>query len=79
MLVIAYYRGWLTQYKHNEIIDKIVKKVENVDVIIAPIADNRMFDLISKFVDGSVTNEQCEHALAATNLSNQYVIKTTKD
>lgn len=78
MLAIAYYRGWLTQYKHNEIINNIIQKVENADIIIAPIADNRMFDLISEFVDGTITNEQCEHALAATNLGNQYVIKTTK-
>lgn len=78
MLAIAYYRGWLTQYNQNEIIKNIINKVENADVIIAPIADNRMFDLISEYVDGIITNEQCEHALAATNLGNQYVIKTTK-
>lgn len=77
MLAIAYYRGWLTQYKHNEIINDIIQKVENADIIIAPIADNRMFDIISEFVDGTITNEQCEHALAATNLGNQYVIKAT--
>ena len=76
MLAIAYYRGWLQNYNRNEIINNIIKKVENADVIIAPIADNRMFDLISEFVDGVITNEQCEHALAATNLGNQYVIKT---
>lgn len=78
MLAIAYYRGWLTQYNQNEIIKNIINKVEKADVIIAPIADNRMFDLISEYVDGTITNEQCEHALAATNLGNQYVIKTTK-
>lgn len=78
MLAIAYYRGWLTQYKHSEIINNIIEKVENADIIIAPIADNRMFDLIWEFVDGTITNEQCEHALAATNLGNQYVIKTTR-
>lgn len=75
MLAIAYYRGWIPEYKQNIIIRNIIKKVENVDIIIAPIADNRMFDLISEFVDGVITNEQCEHALAATNLGNQYVIK----
>ncbi len=76
MLAIAYYRGWLQQYNQNEILNKIKRKVENADIIIAPIADNRMFDLISEFVDGSITNEQCEHALAATNLGKQYVIKS---
>ena len=76
MLAIAYYRGWLHNYNQNETIMKIIYKVENADIIIAPIADNRMFDLISEFVDGTITNEQCEHALAATNLGNQYVIKS---
>lgn len=78
MLAIAYFRGWITQYKNSKIIDEIIKKVSNADVIIAPIADNRMFDLISEFVDGTITNEQCEHALAATNLGSQYVIKSEK-
>lgn len=77
MLAVAYYRGWIAKYKKNEIVKKIIEKVAKADIIIAPIADNRMFDLISDFVDGSITNEQCEHALSATNLGNQYVIKTT--
>ena len=76
MFAIAYYRGWLHNYNQNELIINIIKKVETADIIIAPIADNRMFDLISEFVDGVITNEQCEHALAATNLGNQYVIKS---
>ncbi len=78
MLAIAYYRGWLKEYENNSLVNDIVEKVEKADVIVAPIADNRMFDLISEFVDGSITNEQCKHALAATNLGYQYVIKTQK-
>ena len=78
MIAIAYYRGWLQQYEQDKILKSIIEKVENADVIIAPIADNRMFDLISEFVDGVITNEQCEHAIAATNLGNQYVVKTKK-
>lgn len=76
MLAIAYYRGWIDQYKDHKLVRSIISKVENSDVIVAPIADNRMFDLISEFVDGVITNEQCEHALAATNLGNQYVLRT---
>lgn len=78
MLTIAYYRGWLAQYEDSEIIKNLISKVEKADIIIAPIADNRMFDLISEFIDGSITNMQCEHALAATNLGKQYVIKTNQ-
>ena len=75
MLAISYYRGWLDDYCENEIINGIISKVDNADIIIAPIADNRMFDLITEFVDGGITDLQCEHALAATNLGKQYVIK----
>lgn len=76
MIAIAYYRGWLDDYKNSEIIKKILLKVDNADVIIAPIADNRMFDLIDDFVNGNLTDLQCKHALAVTNLGCQYVLKT---
>ena len=41
-----------------------------------PIADNRMYQIIDSFIDGEITDEQCRHALAATELGMQYVIKT---
>lgn len=78
MLTIAYYRGWLEEYKNCSFIQTIINKVSDSDVIVAPIADNRMFDLIAEFVEGSITDEQCRHALAATNLGFQYVLKTNK-
>lgn len=78
MLAIAYYRGWINEYKNHPFIQKIVNNANNIDVIIAPIADNRMFDLITEFVNGEITDLQCEHALAATNLGSQYVLKSKK-
>lgn len=78
IIVIAYFRGWLEEYKDSKIVKEILKRIENSDVIIAPIADNRMFDIISEFIDGNITDEQCRHALAATNLGYQYVLKTEK-
>lgn len=78
MLAIAYYRGWIEKYKNNNIIRNIINQVEKSDVVIAPIADNRMFDIISEFVRGEITDLQCEHALAATNLGMQYVARTSK-
>ena len=78
MLTIAYYRGWLEKYKDSMILKKIIAEVEQNDVIIAPIADNKMFNLISEFVRGEITDKQCEHALAATNLGMQYVLRTEK-
>lgn len=76
MIAIAYYRGWLKEFLNHPYVDKIISSVNEHDIIIAPIADNRMFDIISEFVRGEITDLQCEHALAATNLGFQYVLKS---
>lgn len=78
MLAIAFFRGWLKDYESHNVIKRILKSIQNVDIIIAPIADNRMFDIINEFVENEITDEQCRHALAATNLGYQYVLKTKK-
>jgi len=78
MLAVAYFRGKLNDYKDNPKLIKIVEKVKNVDYIYAPIADNRMFTIIDNFIDGLITDEQCKHSLAATNLGNQYVFLNDK-
>ena len=76
MLAIAYYRGTLEAYKDHPIIRKLIKESNDSDYIIAPIADNRMFQIINSFIDGEITDEQCKHCLAATNLGNQYIFKS---
>lgn len=78
MLIIAYNRGALKKYENNVEIINLVKESEDCDYIIAPIADNRMFQIIDMFIEGEITDEQCKHCLAATNLGNQYVIKSKK-
>lgn len=78
MLTIAYFRGRLNGYEDHPIINKLIRKLEGVDYLIAPIADNRMFRIIDSFIEGEITDEQCIHCLAATNLGFQYVFKTEK-
>ncbi len=78
MLTIAYYRGALEEYADHPLIRKLIEQVEECDYIIAPIADNRMFQIINSFIDGEITDEQCKHCLAATNLGNQYVFTSDK-
>ena len=73
MLTIAYFRGRLDEYKDTEFVMQIAKSLENVDYLIAPIADNRMFEIIDSFIDGEITDIQCQHCLSATNLGMQYV------
>lgn len=78
MLTIAYYRGALNEYKEHPIIKRLVKESRNCDYIIAPIADNRMFHIINLFIEGELTDEQCRHCLAATNLGMQYIFVSEK-
>lgn len=78
MLTIAYFRNTLNDYKDSPLIKKLIDKLENIDYIYAPIADNRMFNIIDTFIEGEITDEQCKHCLAATNLGYQYVIKSKK-
>ena len=52
--------------------------VMQADYVIAPIADNRMYQIIDAFAEGEITDEQCIHALAATNLGMQYVACSRK-
>ena len=78
MLAIAYYRGTLDAYREHPLIKKIIDKVNQADYIYAPIADNRMYRIIEQFIDGLITDEQCKHCLAATNLGKQFVFLTEK-
>lgn len=73
MLTIAYHRESLDKYKNNELIRRIAGANKGIDYIVAPIADNRMFEIIDSFIDGEITDVQCQHCLSATNLGMQYV------
>lgn len=78
MMTIAYYRGALDEYKEHPMVKKLVAQSRDCDYIIAPIADNRMFQIIHSFIFGEITDEQCKHCLAATNLGSQYVFLNEK-
>jgi len=73
MLTIAYYRGTLGAYSEHPLIRKLISQSRACDYIVAPIADNRMFRIIDSFISGEITDEQCKHCLAATNLGSQYI------
>lgn len=76
MLMIAYFRKRLEAYANHPIILDLLSRLNTVDYIIAPIADNRMFEIIDSFIEGEITDVQCQHCLSATNLGNQYVFIT---
>ncbi len=78
MITIAYFRGKLEKYKDHQLVKEIIKNLKGLDYVIAPIADNKMFRIIDSFIDGEITDEQCKHCLAATNLGFQYVFLSNK-
>ena len=78
MMTIAYYRGALDENRNHPIIEKLIEQSRDCDYIIAPIADNRMFQIINSFSAGELTDEQCKHCLAATNLGMQYIFISEK-
>lgn len=78
MLLIAYFRNKLADFSKHPILLHLLAKLEGVDYIVAPIADNRMFEIIDSFIDGEITDIQCQHCLSATNLGNQYVFTSEK-
>lgn len=78
MLAIAYFRGHLNKYANSSIIQNIKAKVKEADYLVAPIADNRMFEIIGEFISGEITDEQCRHCLAAIDLGRQFILLSPK-
>ena len=78
MLAVAYFRGTLGKYKDHPKIRRIIEKVKNADYVVAPIADNRMYQIIDRFIDGYITDEECIHSLDASHLGMQYAFLTEK-
>lgn len=78
MLTIAYFRNKLNTYKNSKKIKELVNNIKNIDYIIAPIADNRMFMILDRFINGEITDEQCAHCLSKVNIGNQYVLVSEK-
>lgn len=78
MLAIGLFRGRLNEYADNPKLIAIRDKVANSDFVFAPIADNKLFEVIDSFINGEITDKQCLYALSATHLGYQYVLKTQK-
>lgn len=78
MLTIAYFRDRLRDYDNTKSINRIKEKLKEVDIVIAPIADNNMYQIIDDFINGLITDKQCLASLSATDLGKQYVFLNNK-
>lgn len=78
MLAICYYRGNLQEYTTTERLNRIIEDIEKSDAVIAPIADNKMFYIMSQFTNGDINANIALHSLSASKLGLQYVFRTDK-
>ena len=78
MILVAYFRGRIEEYKDSKKVKELLEIIKDKDVIIAPIADNSMYSIINEFIEGSITGKQCINSLSANRLGKQYVLKTEK-
>jgi len=78
MIAICYFRGTIRNYAKSEKVRAVIDKVEKADVIIAPIADNKMFYVMSQFAEGEINADVALHSLSASRLGLQYILKTEK-
>lgn len=78
MLAICNYRGTIKKFSASSKIAEIREKVDSADVVAAPIADNRMFYIMSLFAEGDINADVAIHALSASKLGLQYIFKTSK-
>ena len=78
MFAILYYRGELEGYELPDELCKLIDEIESTDYLIAPIADNQMYDTLELFRNNLISDVACLHALNANNLGKQYVLKSEK-
>lgn len=78
MLAICFFRGTIKEYSESDVVKRVVKQIEEADVVIAPIADNKMFYVMSQFAEGEINADVALHSLSASSLGLQYIIKTER-
>lgn len=77
-LFVAFNRGKLTKEKSPELFKKYSEYKNNVDLFKGYIANDRMFVVMDRFFDGTITDKALIESLSALKLGIQYVAITQK-
>ncbi len=72
-LLIAYYRGYMKEYKETVIYNKYAHMTDNYDMIVGYIVDDRMYKVMTRFFEKEITDEALLNSLSALDLGKQYV------
>lgn len=76
-LYVGVNRGRIDAHGYNRL-ERFVKEVNSYDVVIGPIADDRMMFIYSEFIDGNITDEALIKCISYVKLGNQYVFKSRR-
>lgn len=77
-MLIAYYRGYMSEVKGSAIYNKYAKMAEGYDVIRGYIANDRMYQVMKRFFEKEITDIALINSLSALDLGEQYVCITEK-
>lgn len=77
-LFVAYNRGALGDARGTSLYERCAHLADGVDVIVGPIANDRMFVVLDRFFGGQITDIALVESLAALKLGQQYVAKTKR-
>lgn len=77
-LVVAYNRAKMESVKDTQLYQQIQRTSTGHDVIVGPIANDRMFVVLDRFFNAEITDIALVNSLSALNLGSQYVAVTQK-
>lgn len=77
-MIVAYHRGRMEKIKGTSLYNKYQNMVQNKDLVIGSIANDRMFYVIDNFFVGVITDAALINSLSALQLGKQYVAVTQK-
>lgn len=76
MYMVLAFRGGVPEIMITDRAKEMVDKANRADIVIGPIADDRMSAAISLFEQGIITDEVLINCLRYVDYGNQYVLKT---
>lgn len=77
-MLVAYHRGKMEPAKDSLLYQQYSKMPEGHDILIGPIANDRMFYVLDNFFQGNITDVALVQSLSALQLGRQYVAITEK-
>lgn len=77
-MFVAYNRGRMENYKDTAFYRSLAERKGAYDVIVGPIADDRMYLVLDQFFDSQMTDSALVKCLSILNLGNQWVAMNDK-